>query len=145
MNIRAKLQSKYRGFGSDPPAWTNSGLGKADNDPDGLLNGLGLSGFRGKGDDGLHDIFTILQRAINSSILKGLYTNITKRERSGEIILEASPDLYRFGNGAVMLRFPKSILAAADKLGWIALPSGLSVSPTTARSGVIISWRGFVK
>lgn len=145
MNIRAKLQSKYRGFGNDPPSWTKSGLGRADRDPDGLLNGLGLSGFRGKGEDGLHDIYTILQRAINSSVLKGLYTNITKRERSGEILLEAAPDLYRFGNGAVMLRFPKSILAAADALGWIAVPSGLTVSPSPTRSGVIISWRGFVK
>jgi hypothetical protein len=144
MNIRDKLQSKYRGFGTSPPSWTNSGLGRADTDPDGLLNGLGLTGFRGKGDDALHDIFTILQRAISSSVLKGLYTGITKKERSGAIVLEAAADLHRFGNGAVMLRFPKSILAAADALGWIAIPSGLSVAPTPSRTGVIISWRGFV-
>lgn len=145
MALRDKLQSKYRNFGRTPPGWTGSGLGKVDSDPAGVLSGLGVSGFRGTGEDGLQDIFLLIDRAVQSPVLEGLYSVPTKRERNGEIELAAAADLYRFGNGAVMLRFIKAILAAADRLGLIALPAGLEVEPTASRTGVIIRWSGFAK
>jgi len=146
MSIRDNLKSKYRSFGDNPPRWAGSGLGRADRDPDGLLKGLGLSRFRGKGEDGLQDIYNILELAIRSSVLNGLYTGISKRESQGQVIVEAAADLYRFGSGqAVMIRFIRATLAAADKLGWIAIPSGLKTNVTSSGTGVVISWEGFAK
>jgi hypothetical protein len=146
MSIRNDLKSKYKSFGDSPPRWTEGDLGRADRDPDGLLQGLGLSRFRGRGEDGLQDIYSILEIAIRSSILGGLYTGISKRENRGQIIVEAAPDLYRFGSGqAVMIRFIRAILSAADKLGWIALPSGLKTDVGSSGTAVVISWDGFAK
>jgi hypothetical protein len=146
MSIRDNLKSKYKGFGDYPPGWTGGDLGRADRDPDGLLQGLGLSRFRGRGEDGLQDIYSILELAIRSSVLGGLYTGVRKNESRGQIIIEAAADLYRFGSGqAVMIRFIRATLAAADKLGWIALPSGLKTDVTSSGTGVVISWDGFAK
>ncbi len=146
MSIRDNLKSKHRGFGDYPPRWAGSGLGRADSDPDGLLQGLGLTRFRGQGDDGLQDIYNLLSVAIKSSVLNGLYTGLSKREGKGQIIVEAAADLYRFGSGqAVMIRFIRATLAAADKLGWIALPTNLKTDVTSSGTGVVISWDGFAK
>jgi len=146
MSIRNDLSSKYRGFGDYPPRWTEGDLGRADSDPDGLLHGLGLSRFRGAGEDGLQDIYSILEISTRSSVLGGLYAGVRKNERRGQIIVEAAPDLYRFGSGqAVMIRFIRAILASADKLGWIALPSGLKTDVASSGTAVVISWDGFAK
>lgn len=145
MDIRQKLRGKHRGFGTSPPSWTRSDLARANRDPRGLLGGLGVGSFQGSGDDGLQDIFLLLSKAVNSSVLYGLYSSPTKREKRGEIELAAASDLYSFGSGAVMLRFIKAILAAGDSMGIIALPTGLKVEPNASRNGVLISWSGFVK
>lgn len=146
MSIRDNLRSKYKGFGDFPPRWTEGDLGRASRDPDGLLNGLGLSRYRGRGEDGLQDIYGIIELAIRSSVLGGLYTGISKREGKGQIVVEAASDLYRFGSGqAVMIRFIRAILAAADSLGWIALPSGLKTDVAGSGTAVVISWDGFAK
>lgn len=144
MSLREKLQTKYRRFGDRPPGWAQGDLGRASTAPGSLLSGLGVSNFRGGGEDGLHDIYLLIERAVRSSILTGMYSTPVKRERSGEIELNAASDLYTFGRGAVMLRFIKAILAAADSTGIVALPSQLSVEPNVSRTGVIISWPGFV-
>jgi hypothetical protein len=133
--IRKKLESKVKGFGSTPPNWTSSGLGKADRRPSEMLRDLGVGSFRGKGEDWLQDIYDLLRIVVKSRILQSLYSEPIPYRAQAGIGLTASQDLYSF-SVPVMLRMIKSVLWAAEQVGIIAMPSRLAVDAYPDGKGV---------
>lgn len=133
--IRKKLESKVKGFGSAPPNWTSSGLGKADRKPSEMLRDLGVGSFSGKGEDWLQDIYDLLRIVVKSRILQPLYSEPVPYRSQNGIGLTASQDLYSF-SVAVMLRMIKSVLWAAEQAGIIAMPSRLVVDAYPDGMGV---------
>ncbi len=126
------------GFGSNRPSWESVGLGRADSDPDSIIRGLNLSGFMGTGSDWIADVVNLLNRAVKSPYLNGLYGEpVAYRSRNG-IAISAAEDVYSFGRGAVMLRMIKSTLWAAELTGRIALPTRVRVTATSDGRGVWI-------
>jgi hypothetical protein len=127
--IRQKLLGKLgKQFGNKPPSWASSGdLGRADSDPGTICSGLGLGDFQGAGDDWLVDITRLLNTAVRSKILYGLYSEPTpKGDRTG-LSLAVGADLVAFKSGAVTMRMIKSTLWAAEQMGKIAMPARLKV------------------
>ena len=127
--IRQKMFEKLgKQFGSKPPSWTSDGLGQADRDPGTICSGVGLNSFQGAGDDWLVDITRLLNTAVRSKILYGLYSEPTpKGDRTG-LSLAVGADLVAFKSGAVTMRMIKSTLWAAEQMGKIAMPARLKVS-----------------
>lgn len=125
------------GLGSRPPDWGSKRLGLADRDPDRLMSGVGLSGFKGTGSDWITDVYNLLTIAVRSSYLSGLYSEPRPSRASNAITVGAASELYRY-SPAVMQRMIMSILWAADRTGRIALPSNLRVEITPSENGLWI-------
>lgn len=126
--IRQKLVGKLgRSFGDKPPSWTSGrDLGRADDDPAFICNGLNLKAFQGAGDDWVQDIVNMLSYAVRSRPLAGLYSSpVPTRDRT-KIRINARSDVISF-SAAVAIRMIKSTLWAAEQQGKIAMPSRLRV------------------
>lgn len=133
--IRKRLQGKHKNFGDSPPGWSDLGL--AESDPEKIMSGLGLSRFRGGGEDWLQDIFDLLRSAVKSPPLSGLYSEPVKYAPKNGISIGASSDLMKY-SGAVTIRMIKSTLWAAETTGRIAMPSRLKIDAMA--NGLWISW-----
>lgn len=143
--LREKLKKVHRDFGDRPPRLVTGDLGVASRDPDKLMQDLGLSGFSASGNDGLQDIHLLLDAAVNSSTLSGLFGRPIKSERSGSVTVPTSGDIMSYGSGALASRFIRAVLAAAENTGKIALPTGLSYAVATDNRYVMVYWRGFAR
>lgn len=141
--LREKLKKVHRDFGDRPPRLVSGDLGVASQNPGRLINELGLSGFRAAGNDGLQDIHLLLDAAVRSSVLSGLFQRPIKDERQGSITIPTSKDIMSYGSGAMASRFIRAILAAAENTGLIALPTGLAYTVASDNRYVMVYWRGF--
>jgi hypothetical protein len=128
------------GLGDRPPSWERKGLGIADRDPERLVRGLGLVGFKGTGSDWIADIYKLLSIAVRSSYLNGLYSDPRPSYTSRSISIGAAGDLHRY-SPAVMRRMIMSTLWAAERTGRIAMPSKLEVEIAPGQTGLWIKLR----
>lgn len=131
-----RQKAKTKGLGSTPPSWVYSGLGRADNDPDYILGGLGLLGFQGRGDDWMQDIHDLLLKAVRSRILDGLFSEPTIFRDRNMVAINGASDLYGYSS-TTMMRMIRSILWAAEQRGKIAMPSKLKTA--TASGGSVVT------
>jgi len=134
--LRDKFQAKFKNrYGSSPPSWTGEGLGTADANPSYIARGLGIDRYRSSGEDWLDDVYQILNLALRSQILNGLYSNLRK-VGNNEIQLLMANDVAAVY--APSRRMILSTLWAAEKLGLIAMPQKLKVE--TSGNVVRVYW-----
>ena len=120
--LRRKFQAKYPRFGE--AKLSARAAGKVASDPAGLIGGLGLNSYYGKGEDFHKEAYEVLETAISSRPLSGLFDNIDMKTAGGEhqIILQMSSDLVDFRQGLMGEYFVRDILAVAEIMNRIALP-----------------------
>lgn len=134
--LRQKAISK--GLGSGPPPWVRSGLGRADRDPTGILRGLNLAGYQGRGDDWLQDVYDLLRIAQRSSILSNVFYEPQIFRGQQAVTIRGTSDLHGFSSTA-MMRMIRSILWAAEQQGKIAMPSSLKTFTISNNTAVQVS------
>ncbi len=120
--LRRKFQSKYPRFGEAKLSARASG--KVRSDPASLIGGLGLNSYYGKGEDFHKEAYELLERAIESRALSGLFEDIDMKSSGGAhyIILPMSRDLVSFRQGLMGEYFIRDTLAVAEIMNRIALP-----------------------
>ena len=120
--LRRKFQSKHQKFGE--AKLSSRASGKVASDTASLIGGLGLSSYYGKGEDFHKEAYEVLESAIESRALDGLFDDISMKTSGGEyyIILPMSRDLLEYRQGLMGEYFVRDTLAAAEIMNRIALP-----------------------
>lgn len=120
--LRRKFQSKYPRFGEAKLSSRVSG--KVASDPASLIGGLNLGSYYGEGKDFHREAYEVLELAIESSALDGLFEDIDMKTSGGAhyITLPMSRDLLDFRQGLLGEYFVRDILAVAESMNRIALP-----------------------
>ena len=120
--LRRKFQSKYPRFGE--AKLSSRASGKIASDPAALIGGLNLGSYYGGGEDFHKEAYEVLELAIESRPLDGLFEDIDMRVSGGEhyIILPMSRDLLGFRQGLLGEYFIRDTLAVAERMNRIALP-----------------------
>lgn len=121
--LRSKFQAKYPRFGEAKLSARASG--KVASDPASLIGGLGLNSYYGKGEDFHKEAYEVLERAIESRVLSGLFDDIEMKASGGTyyIILPMSRDLVQYRQGLMGEYFIRDTLAVAELMNRIALPN----------------------
>ena len=120
--LRNKFKSKYPRFGE--AKLSSRASGKVKSDPASMRGGLNLGSYYGKGEDFHKEAYEVLERAIQSKPLSGLFEDIDMKTSSGEyyVILPMSRDLSDFRQGLMGEYFVRDTLAVAELMNRIALP-----------------------
>lgn len=120
--LRKKFQSKYPRFGE--AKLSSRASGKITSDPASLIGGLNLSSYYGKGEDFHKEAYEVLERAIESRPLSGLFEDISMSSSGGAyyITLPMSRDLLEYRQGLMGEYFVRDTLAVAELMNRIALP-----------------------
>ena len=122
-SLRSKFQAKYPRFGEAKLSARASG--KIASDPATLIGGLGLNSYYGKGEDFHKEAYEVLERAIESRVLSGLFDDIDMKASGGVyyITLPMSRDLMQYRQGLMGEYFVRDTLAVAELMNRIALPN----------------------